>query len=223
MPWSSGLRSHVAYPWLVPVSHKRSGRSRVGADGRTEIVVVRQGVVTHVPGAAPHPELAAMVASASGVKPSAMRPSYFCINEWRHVLVRKDGLTLLAGRYEAQLIFADRDSEFTAEAPRGLVPGQPWPGSRVGMRYTLTAAGTDVYAKCQDGNGNERKEYLSRFVPDAERWIGEWSRHKPGGGAIYINEARELFCPGGSEDYIYLGYAPLDMWFPSPTSMDIEF
>lgn len=215
------VASPFFYPWLVPLSHRGNGRYRISGDGYVEIVVVRNGVVTHLRGTAPHPELAAMVASTTATQPPAMRPTYFCINEWRHVLVKIDGVKVLAGRYDRSLDFEREDgTNLAVEAPRELRPGQEWTGSRVGMRYAIAATGKDVYARCQDATGTERKEYLSRYVPEAAQWVSDWSKPKPGGGALYINESRELFGPAGEERYIYFGYAPLDLWFPSPPVND---
>ena len=74
-----------------------------------------------------------------------------------------------------------------------------------------------------------RRRILRLDVPEADllrlrqaraRHVGQWAEHKPGGGAVYINEARELFGPRGEDDYIYLGYMPLDEWFPRPAVED---
>jgi hypothetical protein len=86
------------------------------------------------------------------------------------------------------------------------------------MRYTLASSGRDVYGKRQGPDGVDRIERLSAYVPGAESWVAAWSMHKPGGGAVYINEARELFGPVG-DFYVYFGYVPLDVWFPEP---DVE-
>ncbi len=109
-----------------------------------------------------------------------------------------------------------RDGEpFGPEAPRGLQPGEVWPHSRVGMRYTLASSGRDVCGKRQGPDGVECIERLSAYVLEADAWVADWSLHKPGGGAVYINEARELFGPVG-DFYVYFGYVPLDLWFPEP-------
>jgi hypothetical protein len=174
-----------------------------------------------MPATSPHLDLVALVARATGARPRELSPSYFSINEWRHVLVKRDGMTLFAGRYDEPLEFEVDDARLSAQAPRGLLPGQTWDGPRIGMRYTLTSTGTDVYGKRQNAAGLERKEYLSNFVPEVGRWVASWSKYKPGGGAVYINEARELFGPlGGGDRYLYFGYAPLDMWFPRPAVED---
>lgn len=210
-----------AYPWLEPVAHRGNGRYRISGDAVPEVVAWRDGALTRMPAMSPHPDLMALVARATGARPRDLSPSYFSINEWRHVLVKRDGITLFAGRYDEPIEFVVEGVPRSAEAPRGLMPGQVWDGTRIGMRYTLTSTGTDVYGKRQNAAGAERKEYLSNFVPEVARWVTGWGKYKPGGGAIYINEARELFGPLGSGDqYLYFGYAPLDMWFPRPAVDD---
>ncbi|UOY01879.1 hypothetical protein [Blastococcus sp. PRF04-17] len=88
------------------------------------------------------------------------------------------------------------------------------------MRYTLAATGKDVYAKVRGSDGAERKEFLSNYMSDCAQHVSEWARFKPGGGAVYINESRELFGPVGDDGYVYLGYVPLDGWFPRPAVED---
>lgn len=203
------------YPWLQPVAPKSNGRYRITADGITEVVGWDDGVKTLASAETAHLALAALVARASGVALEDMRPTYFCINEWRHVLVKKGRTTCFAGRWDQPLRFVRDGEPFGPEAPRGLPPGEVWPHSRVGMRYKLTASGRDVHGRQRGPDGVERIERLSAYVPGTDAWVTTWSRHKPGGGVVYINEARELFGPVG-DFYVYFGYVPLDMWFSEP-------
>ncbi|MGY1810177.1 hypothetical protein ACI8AF_22650 [Blastococcus sp. SYSU D00669] len=188
-------------------------------DGSVELVVFRDGAEIRAVGLDPHPELAAMARQCLGVD----RPAWVGINEWQHVLLKKDGRTLYAGRYDKALQFRSEGRILSAAAPRGLRPGDRWDGPRVGMRYTLAATGKDVYAKRRIANSAELKEYLSAYLADCELHVRQWAEHKPGGGAIYINEARELFGPRGEDDYMYLGYVPLGEWFPRPSVDDEEY
>ncbi|WP_104524523.1 hypothetical protein [Blastococcus atacamensis] len=206
----------VDYPWLEPTVHKRNGRYRVTPAGDIELVAFRDGVEVRATGTERHPELGAMVHRCSRQD----RSTWFSINEWRHVLLKKDGRTLYAGRYDTPLRFQlDGETIFT-EAPRGLRPGQPWAGPRTGMKYTLTATGKDVYGKQRTPDGAERKIFLSSYLIGCDLHVSEWGRHKSRGGAVYINESRELFGPGDDDDYVYLGYVPLDTWFPRPAVED---
>ncbi len=208
----SAASACVDYPWLEPTANKRNGRYRVSPAGDVELVAFRDGVEFRAAGVDRHPELGAMVRRCSGQD----RPIWFSINEWRHVLLKRDGRTLYAGRYDAPLRFELDGRTISTEAPRGLRPGQPWEGPRVGTKYTLTATGKDVYGKQRSPDGAERKVFLSSYLVGCERHVSEWARVKSRGGGVYINESRELFGPGDDDEYVYLGYVPLDAWFPRP-------
>jgi hypothetical protein len=207
------------YPWLDPTLSKRNGRYRVMPDGSVELAIHRDGVEVRAAGLDPHPDLAALVQRCLGHD----RASLFAINEWQHVLLKVDGRTRYAGRYDKPLRFLLDGRITSATAPRGARPGERWEGSRVGMRYTLAATGKDVYAKRRTADGAETKEHLSAHLAACEPYVREWSRYKPGGGAVYINEARELFGPLSEDEYVYLGYVPLDEWYPRPTVEDDDY
>ena len=205
----------LAYPWVEPSSVKTDGKYRVTANreirldytiGRREMRLVTDA----------HPALAKVVMavkSAHGEPPSGV----FYLNEWQHVLVKAGGGTWYAGRYAEPIQFDLDGSALSTSAPADMRPGDIWTGPRVGIRYTVTASGTDVYCKRRVSQQTEVKEYLSDYFSSCEEVVKEWSRHKPGGGAVYINEARELFAPAnGGESFVYLGRVTYDQWFPMP-------
>ncbi len=155
-PVSSSEQVSSDYPWLHPVVHKNNGRYRIAADGVLDIVAWDDGVRTLASGVSEHPGLAALVARATGVAQEDMRPTYFYVNEWRHVLVKRGRTTSFAGRWTEPLAFVRNGEPFGPEAPRGLRPGDVWPHSRVGMRYKLTSSGRVVHWMRQGPDGVER-------------------------------------------------------------------
>jgi hypothetical protein len=86
----------------------------------------------------------------------------------------------------------------------------------VGVKYTLSASGDDIYCRRMVRPQVERTERLSAFNDHAAGVVRRWSRHKPGGGGIYVNEARELFAPN-HDGWIYLGRVGNHEWFPEPS------
>lgn len=207
-------RGGAKYPWLEPSSVKSDGKYRVTADGQIRLVHTIDRVERALLTTNSHPGLVGMVTAvkkAHGDQPSGV----FYLNEWRHVLVKAAGETWFAGRYEPLLEF-DLDGEtISARASQTLQPGDSWPGPRVGIRYTLNAAGDDVFCRRRITPQRERREELSAFIESAETVVRSWSRHKPGGGVVYINEARELFAPSDAK-WIYLGRASTHEWYPEP-------
>lgn len=204
------------YPWLEPSVINKDAKYRVTADGAIRLIFPidrreRELLTTHA-----HPELVEKVAAvkaAHGEPPSGV----FYLNEWRHLLVKAGGGTWFAGRYERQLDFDLDGKSVSTMAPAGLEPGQPWKGPHVGVRYTLAASGDDVYCRRRVTATRERDEYLSDYVPSAVELVRQWAKIRPGGGRLYINEARELFTPAGAAGvFTYVGRAPLDRWFPEP-------
>lgn len=209
-------RSPYTYPWLEPSAINEEAKYRVTADGAIRLIYPIDRRERELLTTDAHPELVEMVRSMKathGEAPSGV----FYINEWRHVLVKAGGGTWFAGRYDRQLEFDLDGQTISAVAPSHLEPGDLWPGPRVGVRYTLAASGDDVYCRRLVRPGRERDEYLTDYVPAARQLVREWARIRPGGGRLYINEAREVFTPGSEAgSFLYVGRAPLDRWFPEP-------
>ncbi len=208
--------SGVAYPWIEPTQVRSDGKYRVTADGEIRLTYMVDRRERALLTTDDHPALVRMVQDikeAHGDPPSGV----FYINEWQHVLVKAGGGTWYAGRYDRPLEF-DLDGEvLTATAPAGLEPGDVWRGPKIGVKYTLAASGDDVYCRRVIRPGRERDEYLSDYVPSAPTVVREWSRVRPSGGRLYINEARELFTPGPEAGvFTYVGRTTLDCWFPEP-------
>lgn len=207
-------RGGARYPWLEPSAVKTDGKYRVTSDGQVRLVYTLDRQERALLTTQDHPGLVAMVQSvkrAHGDQPSGV----FYINEWRHVLVKAGGGTWFAGRYETLLQFDFDGRTISAIAPIELDSGDAWDGPRVGIKYTLVASGEDVYCKRMVGPQVERKETLSDHIDGAADIVRQWSKHKGGGGGIYINEAREIFAPRG-EGWTYLGRAATHEWFPEP-------
>lgn len=206
------------YPWLEPSSVKTDGKYRVTADGQIRLVYTINREERALLTTAKHQELVSLVGAvkrAHGDPPSGV----FYINEWRHVLVKAGGGTWYAGRYDKLLEFDLDGDAISAATPIGVEPGDRWDGPRVGIRYTLAASGDDIYCRRMIRPQVERTERLSALNDATATVVRQWSRHKPGGGAIYINEARELFAPVG-DGWIYLGRASYQEWFPEPLVSD---
>ncbi len=209
-------RASQAYPWCEPTSVKSDGKYRVTADGQIRLVHMIDRRERALLTTNQHPQLVETVQAVKrehGDPPSGV----FYINEWRHVLVKAGGGTWFAGRYDRLLEFDLDGQAISALAPVDLAPGDEWRGPRVGIRYTLAAAGDDVYCRRIVRPGRERDEYLSDFVPGASSLVRCWSSLRPHGGRIYINEARELFTPAREgATWTYVGRASLDQRFPEP-------
>lgn len=205
----------LPYPWIEPSVVNREAKYRVTVDGAIRLVYVLGQRERALLTTDAHPELVSMVQrikTAHGEQPSGV----FYINEWRHVLVKAGHGTWYAGVYDPMLRF-DLDGEtISARAPKSLAPGAVWPGPRVGVRYTLAASGNDIYCRRMISKRTERQEFLSDYVSDAESFVRALSSHRPTGGRIYINEAREIFSPASDGNCIYLGFAPTHLWFPEP-------
>jgi hypothetical protein len=141
----------------------------------------------------------------------------FYINEYRDVLVKADRECYYAGNYPHDLEFDFDGTTIGPRAPAGLEPGDEWLGPHVGIRYVLTADGSDIKYTKVVGN-RELTVRLSEHVGQeaASQLARRFREFKgPGGGRIYINEALELFSPLG-EEYIYLGSLDEDAWFDPP-------
>lgn len=146
----------------------------------------------------------------------------FYINEYKDVLVPNPaGGCDYVMNYQDLLKFDLDGHEISPVAPPGLSAGEPWPGPHPGIRYVLTADGTDI--KYERESGRIRREHrLSDVVGEvpAKLLARRLCKVKNGGGRIYINEAYEFFAPlgrgGSSVLYVYLGSLDDDAWFPAP-------
>jgi hypothetical protein len=205
----------LAYSWVEPSNVNREGKYRVTSGGEVRLIHILGQREYALLTTDEHPELVSVVRrvkAAHREQPSGV----FYINEWRHLLVKAAGGTWYAGSYHRPLEFDLEGSMISAKAPAGLTPGDKWPGPRIGTRYALSASGDDVYCRRKIDARTERTEHLSDYVDDASAFARKMSKHKPGGGRIYINEAREIFAPSANNSFIYLGYAAVHQWFPEP-------
>jgi hypothetical protein len=89
------------------------------------------------------------------------------------------------------------------------------------MKYTLAAGATDIRYEEMTSRGTLKRVCLSDNCQngEADELLQRLRRIKPGGGAIYINEARELFAPvdtGKGYERRYLGHLGRQPWFPEP-------
>lgn len=169
---------------------------------------------------ADHPKLVDLV---NGVKEDyqGVPGGAFYIDEYRHVLVPTDEGCMFAGYYDEDLQFRFEGNDIGPRAPAYLEPGQEWPGPRVGIPYTLSADGRDIRYKAETRPNVLTERRLSKALGNtaAVRLAKELSRYKPGGGRLYLNEAREFFAPvdrDGDRLTIYLGPLADLEWFPDP-------
>jgi len=214
--YPGNIPSNVAKDAKYSVVHGNAGMEvrliyRVGA-GERELLTTSK-----------HPELVEMV---NRVKlSSAQSPGgVFYINEYQHVLVPAGGSYQYAGTYQRILEFDFNRQVLGPRPPAGLQPGEDWQGPHVGIRYALTADGSDVRYEVKTTTGptstNEKRFLLSAAVgrAGASKLASRLGQYKgQGGGRIYINEVREFFAPVGDDPrYIYLGPLGDDPWFPAP-------
>lgn len=170
-----------------------------------------------------HPELVAMVNAAKRAGGSTQDGGRFVINEFRHVLVPNIAgeQVLLAGVYTRDLEFQFEGSVISPVAPIGIRPGDVWPGPHAGVQYTLAAGAADIRYEENTAHGTQRRVLLSDHFSktDLEPLLQMCRRIKSNGGAIYINEARELFAPvdnGAGYQRRYIGHVGTLPWFPAP-------
>jgi len=168
-----------------------------------------------------HDELVALVNEAKRRGGSSQGGGGFLINEYRHVLVpTQANEVVLAGTYTRDLEFTFNDSLISPVAKSGIKAGDVWPGPHVGIKYTLAASATDIrYEKAE--SGVQKSILLSSFHSREElaELLSMCRAVKPDGGAIYINEARELFAPvehGEAYERVYIGHLGNKPWFPEP-------
>ena len=158
---------------------------------------------------------------------NGVRGGVFYINEHGDVLVPDNsGGCILAGFYSTTLTFQYEGREIGPVPPPGTLPGDPWVGPHVGIRYTLAAGGGDIYYRYRYEHAFGRREVERRLSQDVGRAAaGALARRLAqvkgfAGGRIYINEACHFFAPmnGGEAgvSYIYLGELEDDAWFTAP-------
>ena len=174
-----------------------------------------------------HPDLVKMVNEAKRAGGSAQVGGRFAINEFRHVLVpATDGsVVLYAGDYTRDLEFDFNGSLISPNAPASIRPGHIWPGPHAGIKYTLAAGATDIRYENSTATGKTEKVTTKKLIllhseEDLAGLLKMCRAVKPNGGAIYINEARELFAPvedrEGGYKRRYIGHLGKNPWFPDP-------
>ena len=169
-----------------------------------------------------HPELVEMVNEAKRRGGASQGGGGFLINEFRHVLVPTQTKGVLyAGVYTRDLEFEFEGTTISPVAPSNIRPGQEWPGPHVGIKYTLAASATDVRYDEQTARGTIRRECLKdHHSADALAGLLRMLKAvKPNGGAIYVNEAREIFAPvndGNGYQRRYVGHLGSKPWFAEP-------
>ena len=167
-------------------------------------------------------ELVALVNAAKQRGGGAQSGGSFFINEYRHVLVPTQSCGIIyAGDYTRDLEFEFDGSLISPVAPSGIRPGDEWPGPNVGIKYVLTAGASDIRFDLLTELGTVQRKLLSEVHPrqDLTDLLKICRDVKPGGGALYINEARELFAPvnlGNQFERLYIGHLGTKPWFPKP-------
>lgn len=224
----SSWRSETMKPYLGNTSRGISKDSRytITADGNIRL----QYSIGHDEKALlttdAHPDLVAMVNEAKRIGGNPQGGGSFAINEYRHVLVPTTNgqQVLFAGTYTRDLEFDFNGTIIGPVAPISIQIGQEWPGPHVGIRYTLVAGATDVRYESTSLRGNDQiktETKLSNFhAPESlGGLVAMFKAVKSSGGAIYINEARELFAPleskSGVYKRVYIGHLGKHPWFPS--------
>ena len=168
-----------------------------------------------------HPVLVEMV-NAVKEQTSGQAGGQFYINEYQMVIVpTAEQGCFCAGTYEDPLQFEFEGATISPQAPADLQIGDEWRGPHVGIPYVLTADGRDIRYEVEVRPRVIRRERLRDVVgaSRAAQVAKRLSPYKPGGGRVYINEAREFFSPvesGGRWICTYLGSLESDAWFPSP-------
>jgi mRNA-degrading endonuclease RelE of RelBE toxin-antitoxin system len=169
-----------------------------------------------------HPDLVALVNEAKRRGGSQQGGGGFFINEYRHVLVpTMNEQVLYAGVYTKDLEFLFEGTLISPVAPPGIRPGDVWPGPHVGVKYTLAAGAADVRYEEETARGTLRRVCLSdhHSAGALADLLRMFRVIKPNGGAIFINEARELFAPvddGQGYKRRYIGHLGDRQWFPEP-------
>lgn len=210
------------YPGLVPSNvskdAKYSVRSREG-EWHVSLVYRLNNREQELLTTADHPELVEMVNDVK-VEANGVAGGTFYINEFGDVVVPAADGHYWGGHYERVLEFSFDGGVISPQAPRGLQPGDPWPGPHVGIRYVLTADRKDIRYELKPTRTRTIKVHLSDEVgPDAAARLARRLLDAKGeAGRIYINEAAEFFSPPGQlgDPLVYLGPLGEDFWFDPP-------
>ena len=153
-------------------------------------------------------------------------PGSFYINEYKTVIVPVSNSDnyYYAWEYPTPLIFSFEGRTINGDGKdldnNPLSPGDIWEGPHCGIRYVLTAQGTDLYYdRIIKGGAIKQRVKLSKLIGQelASKTARKISRIKGGGGGrIYINEFCQIFAPVDGE-YVYIGKLDsLDECFPRP-------
>ena len=209
------------YTGYAPSNVSRDARYTSTTDGRVRVQFELGAGEFSLLSTDEHAELVAMVRAA---KRTAREPEagVFYINEYGHVLVKAAGETLFAGVYRRPVLCRNDEAGLASDpvAPDSLAVGDDWPGTHVGIKYTLTADGADIRYIAQSRPGVQRRVMLSATRTGGARELTErMARFKARGGSVYINEAMECFAPitrDRTVQYVYLGPVTSDEWFPEP-------
>jgi hypothetical protein len=205
------------YPGNIPARVSRDAKYTCGLDGAIRLLFHLGNREETLLTTDQHPKLVKMVRAvkeAKGESPAGV----FYINEYGHVLVKAAGETWYAGTYAEHLDFGFEGKTIGPRAPKDARSGDIWNGPHVGISYTLTADGRDIYYKRTVRPGVERPELLSDYA-DAKIVTALARPVKQQGGRLYINEAGVLFTPTQGDRqlvYRYLGTIDLAHWFPAP-------
>ncbi len=215
------------YTGLSPMNVSKDAKYSVTADGQIRLVYRASAREKWLLSTDAHSPLVDMV-NAVKMALNGVPGGAFYINEYRDVLVPDGagGNCYWAGNYEGLLEFTfEDDIVISPKAPRGLRPGDVWPGPHVGIVYVLRAGGQDIKYELKDGRRREemRLSEVAGAAP-AQRLARRIGAIKgTDGGRFYINEVGELFAPVSTVDepnFLYLGHLDDDGWFPAPDGFD---
>jgi hypothetical protein len=214
------------YRGLVPSNVSKDAKYTVTAAGEVRLTYRVDEFTRELLTTAKHPRLVEMVnavKSEMGRGPGGV----FYINEFCDVLVPGElpGTCYWAGHYQAKLQFDFGGSKIGSKAPRGLAPGDEWPGPHPGVRYILCVGGRDIRYELRVGN-RVTKVFLSsavgrRGAEETSARVAAVKGH--GGGRFYINESSELFGPVVADDFarfLYIGHLEESAWFDPPDDYD---
>jgi hypothetical protein len=214
------------YPGYTPLNVAKDAKYSVNTAGEVRLEYQESARVRFLLSTDRHPDLVEMV-NAVKKELTGQAGGAFYINEFKAVLVPdgRGGRCYWAGDYQETLEFRDKELFVSPVAPGGLQPGDVWPGPRVGIKYVLTAGGSDIRYELVDGRRREIVLLSDDAGPSAAARTARLVAETKGtaGGPFYVNECREAFAPvGGDGSYHYLYVGSLDglAWFRPPASWD---
>lgn len=206
----------------------------VTSDGKVRLTYSIGGNEKYLLTTDAHPKLVSIVNAAKREGRNSQGGGRFAINEFRHVLVPLPSgrEVIYAGDYERNLEFKfDETTVISPIAPKNLRPGDIWRGPHVGINYTLAAGAANIRFTTTTVSGERTKETTIALTDfhsgeSLAELLQMCRAVKPNGGAIYINEARELFAPvdnkKGKYERLYIGNLGNNPWFPSSITEDIR-